>query len=78
MGPLRRCGGQASPGSFGRRPYASDRIDRERAEDLESLEETLDILSNQAAMRAISKAETDIGKGKALTADELRARYLAR
>ena len=47
-------------------------------EDLESIEETLDILSNPAAVRAIRKAENEIDQGKALTADELRAQYLAR
>lgn len=47
-------------------------------EDLESLEETVEILSNPAAMRAIRKAEIEIDKGKALTADELRAKYLDR
>jgi prevent-host-death family protein len=47
-------------------------------DDLESLEETVEILSNPAAMRAIGKAEAEIDKGKALTADELRAKYLDR
>lgn len=47
-------------------------------DDLESLEETIEILSNPAAVRAIRKAETEIDKGKALTADELRAKYLDR
>ena len=47
-------------------------------EDLESLEETVEILSSPAAMRAIRKAETEIDKGKALTADELRDKYLDR
>jgi prevent-host-death family protein len=47
-------------------------------DDLESLEETVEILSNPAAVRAIRKAETEIDKGKVLTADELRAKYLTR
>lgn len=47
-------------------------------DDLEALEETLEILSNPAAMRAIKRADTEIDKGKALTADELRAKYLDR
>ncbi len=47
-------------------------------DDLESLEETIEILSNPAAVRAIRKAETEIDNGKALTADELRAKYLDR
>ena len=36
------------------------------------------ILSNPAAVREIRKAETEIDKGRALTGDELRAKYLAR
>lgn len=47
-------------------------------DDLESLEETVEILSNPAAIRAIRKAESEIDKGNALTADELRAKYLDR
>jgi len=47
-------------------------------EDLESLEDTLDILSDPKAMRAIRKAETDIDAGNFVTADELRAKYLKR
>ena len=47
-------------------------------DDLESLEETLEILSNPNAVRAIRKAEAEIDKGKALGADELRAKYLRR
>ncbi len=44
--------------------------------DLESLEETLDILSDPKAMRAIRKAEADITAGKAVTEKQLRAKYL--
>lgn len=47
-------------------------------EDLEALEETLDILSDPKAMRAIRVAEGEIAKGKIVTADELRAKYLKR
>jgi prevent-host-death family protein len=47
-------------------------------DDLESLEETLEILSNPVAVREIRKAETEIDKERVLTADELRARYLRR
>jgi len=47
-------------------------------DDLESLEETLEILSNPAAIREIRKAENEVDAGKVLTADELRAKYLAR
>jgi antitoxin YefM len=46
--------------------------------DLEALEETLEILSNPVAVRAIRKAETEIDNGRALTADELRTKYLNR
>ena len=45
-------------------------------DDLESLEESLEILSNPKAMREIRRAEAEIDRGKALTADELRAKYL--
>ncbi len=47
-------------------------------DDLEALEETLDILSDPKAMRAIRKAEAEIDAGKFLTADELRAKYAKR
>ncbi|HEY3833628.1 MAG TPA: type II toxin-antitoxin system Phd/YefM family antitoxin [Acidimicrobiia bacterium] len=47
-------------------------------DDLEALEETVEILSNPAAMRAIRKAEAEIEHGKRVTADELRAKYLGR
>jgi prevent-host-death family protein len=47
-------------------------------EDLEALEETVEILSNPSAVRAIRRAESEIDKGKALTADELRSKYLNR
>ena len=47
-------------------------------EDLESLEETLDVLSDATAMRAIREAEADIDAGKGVSADELRAKYLDR
>ena len=47
-------------------------------DDLESLEESLEILSNPKAMREIRAAEAEIDRGRALTADELRARYLAK
>ncbi len=46
--------------------------------DLESLEETLDILSNPAVMRDIRAAESELDGGERVTADELRAKYLNR
>jgi prevent-host-death family protein len=45
-------------------------------EDLGSLEETLEILSDPRAVRDIRKAEAELDKGKSVTADELRAKYL--
>jgi prevent-host-death family protein len=45
-------------------------------DDLESLEESLEILSNPKAMREIRRAESEIDRGRSLTADELRAKYL--
>jgi antitoxin YefM len=45
-------------------------------DDLEALEDTLDLLSDPKAMRAIRKAEADIDAGKAVDAAALRAKYL--
>lgn len=45
-------------------------------DDLEALEDTLDLLSDPKAMRAIRKAEADIDAGKAVDAAALRATYL--
>jgi prevent-host-death family protein len=47
-------------------------------DDLESLEESLEILSNPKAMREIRKAEGEIDRGRSMTAEELRAKYLTR
>ena len=47
-------------------------------DDLEALEETLSILSDPKAMRAIRKAEAELDLGDVVTADELRAKYLQR
>lgn len=47
-------------------------------DDLESLEETLAVLSDPDAMRAIREAERDIDEGRGITEDELRSRFLAR
>jgi antitoxin YefM len=47
-------------------------------EDLEALEDTLDLLSDPAAVAEIRAARKDIGKGRGVTAEELRARYLAK
>jgi prevent-host-death family protein len=45
-------------------------------EDLEALEDTLEILSDPSAVKEIQRARTDISRGKGLSADELRERYL--
>lgn len=46
--------------------------------ELESLEETLDLLSDPQALREIRAAEAAAEAGDVVTADELRAKYLAR
>lgn len=47
-------------------------------DELESIEETLELLSNSKAMREIRKAEAAVEAGKVVTADQLRSRYLKR
>jgi prevent-host-death family protein len=47
-------------------------------DDLESLEETLAILSNPSASQDIREAESEIDEGDVVTEDELRAKYLAK
>ena len=47
-------------------------------DDLESLEETLAILSNPTARQDIREAESEIDQGDVVTADELRTKYLAK
>lgn len=47
-------------------------------EELESLEETLDLLSDPKAMREIRKAEAAVEAGDVVDADALRAKYLKR
>ena len=47
-------------------------------DELESLEETLDILSDPAALSEIRAAEADIDAGRSISAEELQARYLER
>jgi prevent-host-death family protein len=47
-------------------------------DELESLEETLAILSNPAALQEIREAESGIDKGDVVTADQLRAKYLTK
>ncbi len=45
-------------------------------EDLEALEDTLDLLSDPKALEEIKEAREDLARGKALTGDDLRAKYL--
>ncbi len=47
-------------------------------DELESLEETLDLLSNPKAMRDIRRSEGDIAAGRVVSGDEVRAKYLKR
>ena len=47
-------------------------------DDLESLEETLEILSEPGALEEIRAAEAAIDSGTSLSAEELRAKYLRR
>lgn len=44
--------------------------------DLEALEDTLELLSDPHALREIKAALDDTARGRVLTADELRAKYL--
>jgi antitoxin YefM len=46
-------------------------------DDLEALEDTLEILSNPDAIREIEQARREIARGEVISADELRAKYLA-
>jgi prevent-host-death family protein len=47
-------------------------------DDLESLEETLAILSNPSAMQDIRRVDSEIDHGHVVTADQLRAKYLTK
>jgi prevent-host-death family protein len=47
-------------------------------EELESLEETLDLLSDPQAMREIHRAEAAVAAGDVVDADALRAKHLTR
>ncbi len=47
-------------------------------DELESLEETLELLSDSKAMREMRRAEAAVEAGKVVTADELRRKYLKR
>jgi antitoxin YefM len=45
-------------------------------EDLESLEDTLELLSDPVAMAQLSESRLALAAGDVVTGDELRARYL--
>ncbi len=47
-------------------------------DDLESLEETLDILSDPTVLDAIREAEEDLAAGRFVTGEELRRMFPAR
>jgi antitoxin YefM len=44
--------------------------------DLEALEDTLELLSDPKAMKAIKAARDEVARGRVVTAEELRAKYL--
>ena len=44
--------------------------------DLDAIEDTLDLLSDPAAMAEIAAARNDMSKGRVVTGEELRAKYL--
>jgi antitoxin YefM len=46
--------------------------------DLAALEDTLELLSDPAALQEIRAARDDIARGRVVSADDLRAKYLGR
>ena len=46
--------------------------------DLEALEDTLELLSDPAAVQELRAAREEAARGRVVTADELRAKYLRR
>ena len=46
-------------------------------DDLASLEETLELMSNPAAVAELARARKEIRSGKVMSAERLRAKYLA-
>lgn len=46
------------------------------AEELDALEDTLELLSDPAAMAEIAEARLEIAAGRSMSADDLRAKYL--
>ena len=47
-------------------------------EDLEALEDTLALLSDPKALKEIDRARQEVARGRVVTAEELRAKYLRR
>jgi len=47
-------------------------------DDLASLEDTLDLLSNPSAITELERARQEVALGNSVTAAELRAKYLKR
>ncbi len=47
-------------------------------DDLAAIEDTLELLSDPAALAEIKKARAEVAKGHVLGADELRAKYLSK
>ncbi len=45
-------------------------------EDLEAIEDTLDLLSDPGALKEIKAARAEVAKGRVVSADELRNKYL--
>lgn len=48
------------------------------ADDLQALEDTLDLLSDRAALEELEEAHREVERGEVVDADTLRARYLTR
>ena len=46
-------------------------------DDLASLEDTLELMSNPAAVAELARARKEIRSGKVMSAERLRAKYLA-
>jgi prevent-host-death family protein len=47
-------------------------------DDLAALEDTLELLSDPSAMSEIRRAQGELRRGRYVSADELRAKYLGR
>lgn len=47
-------------------------------DDLEALEDSLELLSDPKALKEIGRAREDVARGRVVTAEDLRAKYLRR